>query len=79
MLTDKEIFDAVNEAPLGRTGQSTVISVGRAIEAAVLAKLGAQMLPAAKLLHEIANSDDCEWAPRAKAILAADAATAPKA
>lgn len=40
MLTDKEIFDAVNEAPLGRTGETTVISVGRAIEAKVLEKLG---------------------------------------
>lgn len=45
LLTDKELTDAVNEAPLGRTGALTVLSVARAIETRILAKLQGQPLP----------------------------------
>jgi hypothetical protein len=38
MLTDKEIIDAVVGAPAGWTSSTTLLAVGRAVEAKVLAK-----------------------------------------
>jgi hypothetical protein len=43
MLTDDEILNSVNAAPLAQGPQSFVLAIGRAIEAKVLEKARAQV------------------------------------